>query len=711
MGSASDHSDVINNLLNVKKFFQYTYEEKINLKAKGRPLPDIFLEVQGSSRGKVYKRQFNRDIYTRNKWICGCNRKNALFCFPCVLFNGDKSWAVVGITDLVHLSEKIKKHENSKQHLHNEMELALLGTANIREQLDSAYWINIRKQNEYVTKNRYVLAKIIDCILFCGAFELALRGHDESESSENIGIFRELVNFSAALDATLSEHLKNATVFKGTSKEIQNDLLDCMLEVCHEEIKQEIKKSSCVAIIADETTDISAVTQLVIVFRYTLDGEAIERFWNYVNIVKCDAESISTNIFNVIDPLLEETPNKLIAQSYDGAAVMSGQHSGVQVRIKEKYKFAHFIHCYAHQLNLIMAKAASFNSKVRIFFGNLHDIPGFFNNSPQRVEVLNRIVKRKIPQGATTRWNFNIRTVNVVFENLDSLIECMEEIEENFAHSKTSSSASSIRRMLQDSVFIFWLTFFHHVMPHVNVLYNQLQKRTIEPTEVQGAIEHFQVAIVNIRNKVDEIISEASGICYEVPERKRKRSNITDHRMSALEICDVIINCAKDRFAFKDHLVAASLLSPNLFGSFGENFPDDKLSLICSVYPNLDKSRLKTELSVIYARNDCRELNGALPLLKFLIKNNLQETLTETKKLLEILVTIPMTTAEAERCFSTLKRVKTFLRNTMSQDRLTALSMLSIEKKFVSQIKNFNDKVIDKFAAKKERRIDLVYKL
>ncbi|CAH1991106.1 unnamed protein product [Acanthoscelides obtectus] len=69
-----------------------------------------------------------------------------------------------------------------------------------------------------------------------------------------------------------------------------------------------------------------------------------------------------------------------------------------------------------------------------------------------------------------------------------------------------------------------------------------------------------------------------------------------------------------------------------------------------------------------------------------------------------------MPTSGAERNFSTLKRIKTFLRNTMTQDRLTALSMLSIEKEFISTMENFNGKVIDKFAAKKERRIELTYK-
>lgn len=123
------------------------------------------------------------------------------------------------------------------------MEFALLGSTNIIAQLDSAYWLNVQRHNENVSKNRYILSKIINCIKFCGAFELALRGHDEGDTSENPGIFRGLINFSAELDATLSEHLKNASIFKGTSKEIQNDLLQCMLEVCREEIIEEIDMS------------------------------------------------------------------------------------------------------------------------------------------------------------------------------------------------------------------------------------------------------------------------------------------------------------------------------------------------------------------------------------------------------------------------------------------------------------------------------------
>ncbi|XP_025410169.1 52 kDa repressor of the inhibitor of the protein kinase-like [Sipha flava] len=46
--------------------------------------------------------------------------------------------------------------------------------------------------------------------------------------------------------------------------------------------------------------------------------------------------------------------------------------------------------------------------------------------------------------------------------------------------------------------------------------------------------------------------------------------------------------------------------------------------------------------------------------------------------LLKILCTLPISTATPERMFSNLKRVKTYLRNTMKEDRLNGLTMLSI---------------------------------
>lgn len=46
---------------------------------------------------------------------------------------------------------------------------------------------------------------------------------------------------------------------------------------------------------------------------------------------------------------------------------------------------------------------------------------------------------------------------------------------------------------------------------------------------------------------------------------------------------------------------------------------------------------------------------------------------------LRVLLTIPVTIASAERSFSKLKLIKTYLRSTMAQERLNSLAILSIE--------------------------------
>ncbi|CAH1954691.1 unnamed protein product [Acanthoscelides obtectus] len=102
-------------------------------------------------------------------------------------------------------------------------------------------------------------------------------------------------------------------------------------------------------------------------------------------------------------------------------------------------------------------------------------------------------------------------------------------------------------------------------MPHVDILFNQLQKRKTQPAQVKTAIDNFEKCIVDVRNKIDDIINEAKSICTEPQDNKRIRRNNSshDHRVAALAVCNNIVNTANDRFQFKDHLVAASLFSPN----------------------------------------------------------------------------------------------------------------------------------------------------
>jgi hypothetical protein len=113
---------------------------------------------------------------------------------------------------LGHLSEKIKKHDNSFKHLQNEANLKVLGTINIFDKIDSDYKIRIQRHNEGIDKNHYILENILNCIRFCGQHNLPLRGHNEKINSNNKGVFIGVIELCKDLDVSLRSHFENSCV-------------------------------------------------------------------------------------------------------------------------------------------------------------------------------------------------------------------------------------------------------------------------------------------------------------------------------------------------------------------------------------------------------------------------------------------------------------------------------------------------------------------
>ena len=96
-----------------------------------------------------------------------------------------------------------------------------------------------------------------------------------------------------------------------------------------------------------------------------------------------------------------------------------------------------------------------------------------------------------------------------------------------------------------------------------------------------------------------------------------------------------------------------------------------------------------------------------------MLKQGLGSAFPQVCKLLKLILTIKPTTVAEERSFSTLKRIKSYLRSTMSQDRLSALTRINIESQLVTDLSGsgrLSDLVIDKFSKMKGRKIDLLYR-
>lgn len=68
---------------------------------------------------------------------------------------------------------------------------------------------------------------------------------------------------------------------------------------------------------------------------------------------------------------------------------------------------------------------------------------------------------------------------------------------------------------------------------------------------------------------------------------------------------------------------------------------------------------------------------------------------------IKLYLTIPTSTCEGERCFSVLKLIKTFLRTTMTNERLSDLAILKI-----SNDVNINyEEIINEFANLRNRQL------
>lgn len=71
----------------------------------------------------------------------------------------------------------------------------------------------------------------------------------------------------------------------------------------------------------------------------------------------------------------------------------------------------------------------------------------------------------------------------------------------------------------------------------------------------------------------------------------------------------------------------------------------------------------------------------------------------------EVDANIPVTVASAERSFSKLKLLKSYLRSTMTQERLNGLATIALEKDILEKI-NYED-IIEDFISRNTRRMML----
>ncbi|XP_015372832.1 PREDICTED: zinc finger MYM-type protein 1-like [Diuraphis noxia] len=158
-------------------------------------------------------------------------------------------------------------------------------------------------------------------------------------------------------------------------------------------IISEIKDCGMYSIMCDEARPYKT-EQLSICVRYIIPNSysLCERFIGFYDVSNGrGAEHVFIEILSVLKKFgISDIP--LVAQTYDGANVMSRSTSGVQTRIKDSHAEAIFIHCMAHKLNLVVTNTCRTIKESNTFFNTLKAVYVNFSQ-PDKDKLLQDLQK------------------------------------------------------------------------------------------------------------------------------------------------------------------------------------------------------------------------------------------------------------------------------------------------------------------------------
>ena len=167
-----------------------------------------------------------------------------------------------------------------------------------------------------------------------------------------------------------------------------------------------------------------------------------------------------------------------------------------------------------------------------------------------------------------------------------------------------------------------------------------------------------------------------------------------------------------ERFNDAESFLFLDLVNPKVFIQWKESVPNDKIQQLKDKYgPLFDIPKLVSQLLFVYQDHDFVKENP-MELLEYIYHINIQQCIPECVKLLKLNAVMAVSSASGERSFSCLKRVKTYLRNSMGDERLGSLCRISVHKDILKEHedkKELHNCILAKFI-EKPRRLNFRYK-
>lgn len=486
----------------------------------------------------------------------------------------------------------------------------------------------------------------------------------------------------------------------------------------------------------DETSDLSRLEQVCISVRYVTDELVIKEFFlGFYETGDTQADTLFNIAKDVVLRFGLDMTN-IRGQCYDGASNLSGHISGLQTRISEVSETALFVHCVAHCLNLVVQDALTGITEIRNFIGTVQDMITFVKGSPRRLAIFSdtqattqqedfKTSKKSTPASllsyCPTRWCVRIKSLKRVKDNYVALMKFFHDMANDaMLDSSITSKADGYLKKLDSFAFYFHLLTMIFIFEIIENLNEALQKHDLNISNSHTSIKMTIQRIEKLRNDDtfnkhwSTVMSDVKELDVELPSvarvrkaPKRYESQSSPHNFSTpeefyrklyYEVIDTTLASLRSRFNSQtlDFLTKV------------ENFilnKGDHVDEIVSFYnkDNFDKARLTLHRDMLLDVFENRfkfAPKNVTEVITFVRDNlDLQNVIPELFKLLRIFLTIPVSNCNCERCFSALRRLKTYLRTTLTAQRLNHLAII-----YIHQMEVDIEKLLDDFISKNNIR-------
>ena len=259
---------------------------------------------------------------------------------------------------------------------------------------------------------------------------------------------------------------------------------------------------------------------------------------------------------------------------------------------------------------------------------------------------------------------------------------------------------------------------------------NILQTKNIDLMQCSSHVQRILKVVEDHRKTADQVIDDllsSSNVIAEEfliklspPRKAQYQQHRANHpaessaeywkRSILVPYLDSLSSALKTRFC-ENNEPAFQLfhLHPFLMLDCPISSLHEKIKCFSEFYDlDIDKIHAETELWYNLWRDKKMEKQNLKDLELTEVIKEANHFFPQIKSCLIIALVLPCSTSTIERSFSTLRRVKTWLRSTMNEERLNGLCMLSIHKKLVHDNMNeLQTNVMEKFA-ENPRRLMLV---